>query len=253
MHFRTLNTLVKSNADVELFTSLYADGLTCKNLVLNEGGILEIYRDYKCNIKGDLVGKGGKINFAGVVTKPVSIGGRLDGTEIGLSGDYQQEGTQIFKCSAKKIDEEALNHFFDADGISYHNTAEAVFVYTGAGRVCVFGKSIEYNGKSYALWKDVIADVNADVKNGEKAPVIGIIENVDLNGKFLLPKKGYEKLTIDLGGYSITTTGDLKLTGDLDILDGALYKLDKKGNRVKGKITKGKYDYNGPEFSVFDI
>ena len=62
-----------------------------------------------------------------------------------------------------------------------------------------------------------------------------------------MPKKGYETLTIE-GSGTVTFTGDIKLTGNTVIAEGiTLNKVDKKGNKVSGKVNKGKFTYTGAE------
>ena len=42
-------------------------------------------------------------------------------------------------------------------------------------------------------------------------------------------------------------TSDITLTGDTAFKNVALTKVNKKGEKVAGKVKKGKFDYSGPE------
>ena len=44
----------------------------------------------------------------------------------------------------------------------------------------------------------------------------------------------------------MTFTGEIKLTGDTTIKDAVFNKVDKKNNKVAGKVVKGKFEYTGP-------
>ena len=80
---------------------------------------------------------------------------------------------------------------------------------------------------------------------------VNIKGDVNMAGKFLLPKKGYKSMTINAKNHSLSFTGDITLTGDLTISDTAkLYKLNKKNEKVAGKIKTGKFTYTGPEITV---
>ena len=73
-------------------------------------------------------------------------------------------------------------------------------------------------------------------------------DNVNLMGKFLLPKKGYDSISIvSEGGHirAMTFTSDITLTGNTSFYGIALKKVNKKGEQVKGKIKKGKYTLAG--------
>ena len=75
-------------------------------------------------------------------------------------------------------------------------------------------------------------------------------DNVNLMGKFLLPKKGYDSISIVSEGGLIRTmtfTSDITLTGNTSFTAVSLKKVNKKNEKVAGKVKKGKYKYSGPE------
>ena len=49
-------------------------------------------------------------------------------------------------------------------------------------------------------------------------------------------------------GYSLRFTGNIKLTGNTTITeDTELIRVNGKGEKIPGKVIKGKYLYWGPE------
>ena len=92
--------------------------------------------------------------------------------------------------------------------------------------------------------------MNADKKSGAKAFTVTLNSDVNLNGAFKLPGKGYDSLKIEGNGHKMTFTGDIKLTGNTTIKDVLFNKVYKNNNKVAGKIVKGKFEYAGPNESA---
>ncbi|MBR5421575.1 MAG: hypothetical protein IK115_10535 [Lachnospiraceae bacterium] len=236
----TVNT-----TELKLKSTLSANVVSCRELKLEEGGELIAAKDSSITVKTSLNGNGGVIQLAEGFNKPISLGGSAKGV-ISFNGAVQADGTQILRASEKKLKAEELKTVFDVSGIT-ENAVETRLCYFARGKAGIFGSSISFNGAVYALWKDAVAAMNEAKAGGEKNLTVSLLGNVNLGGRFLLPKKGYEQLTIEGNGFSMSFTGDIKLTGNTTITDTTLIKLDKKGQPAKLKIKKGKYNYAGPE------
>ena len=179
--------------------------------------------------------------------KPIKLGSGAEGI-IKINGVKQADGTQILKTSAKKLNEDTLKAVFDVSGIKT-STVSAHLYYYGS-KACIFADAISFNGKTYGVWKNVVADMNAAQKEAKKNKTnatftVTLKDNVNLMGKFLLPKKGYDSITINGGGHSMTFTSDITLTGNTTFSAVSLKKVNKKNEQVKGKIKKGKYTLTG--------
>ncbi|MCR5119620.1 MAG: DUF285 domain-containing protein [Lachnospiraceae bacterium] len=249
MSFDTTKLSVNTTT-LTLNGSLSANSLSCKELILNDDGVLKASKDSKISVKSVLKGNGGSIELTEGFNKPITLGGKVEGN-VAIGGSLQKDGTQIFKASAKKISAESLKETFDVSAIT-ENATKTHLYYFSSGKVCIFGESIDYNGNSYALWKDAVAAMNGDIKaaGGAKSSLslnVALKENVDLKGGFKLPEKGYGSISINGDGHSMTFTGNIKLSGDTTIADTTLIKVNKKGEKVAGKVIKGKYNYSGPE------
>ncbi|MBR3305983.1 MAG: BspA family leucine-rich repeat surface protein [Lachnospiraceae bacterium] len=232
--------------------TISANVLNCSELVLEDGAVLVASAANKITVKKALKGEGGEIElFSGF--KPIYLNGTVSGT-VHFTGDVQADGTQLLKASAKKIDANTLLSTFDVDAIT-ENGVDTHLYYVSGGKACIFGEKISYNGKDYGVWKDAVDAMNADIKTakskGGKAAVESLSFNVvlngdvNVNGAFKLPSKGYGSLTIEGNGHSMIFTGDVKLTGNTVFDDLVLKKVDKKGNPQKGSVKPGKYDYKG--------
>ncbi len=244
--FEASAVTLKCSALMTLKCGIYAKTVIVKDLALEEGAALKPTADGSITVKGILKGNGGEIVLPDNFKKPVVLKGAVSGT-VKLSGVKQADGTQILKASTKKINSDALKTAFNVTGIT-DNIIDTYLYYTAGGKVCIFGESIGYGGKKYGVWKDAVAAMNADVKaaknTGSKIELaVTIIGDVNLNGTFKLPTKGYGKLILS-GTGTMTFTGDIKLTGDTWVEGITFRKTDKKGNEQKLKIVKGKYQYN---------
>ncbi|MBR3307310.1 MAG: leucine-rich repeat domain-containing protein [Lachnospiraceae bacterium] len=243
--FSAVSVAVKSGTFLRLFGELETDSVNCKNLILDPEGCLKVSANDRITIKGDVEGLGGVIELEEGFNRPVSIGGIVRGT-VRLTGAKQPDGTQILKTSVRKLGADPLKNSFDVSDIS-DNGGDTYLYYLSSGKACIFGETITVGEGKYGLWKDAVAAVNTAVKNGNKNPVISIDGDVNIKGKFLLPKKGYESLTIE-GSGTITFTGDIRLTGNTVIAEDITFnKVDKKGVKQSGKVNKGKFTYNRAE------
>ena len=59
----------------------------------------------------------------------------------------------------------------------------------------------------------------------------------NVNGALKLPKKGYQSLTINGNGHTLSFTGNIKLTGNTVVKDTVLKKLDKKGRQQSSQTA----------------
>ena len=247
--FSSAKTTVRSGAEIDLAGELAADVVLCKKLILEDTSVLKVMSGEKITIKNSLEGKGGIIELIEGFNKPIILEGTVflgNDEAIRITGAKQADGTQILKTSAKKLDASMLKKAFDVSGIT-DNVNDTYLYYLSNGKACIFGEAIEFNGFSYGLWKEAVVSMNQAVKSGEKNLTLTIKGDVNIKGGFALPKKGYDNLTID-GTGTITFTGNIKLTGNTVIgNDITLIRVDKKGNKVPGKVIKKKYTYTGPE------
>ena len=248
--FESAAVLVKSGAEIDLYGELAADTVNCKKLILEDASVLKAIPNSKITVKDSIEARGGDIELEEGFNKPIVLNGTVSLGEgidnILITGTKQADGTQILKTSAKKLSADQLKSSFDVSDIT-ENAGDTHLYYLSSGKACIFGETITVGEGKYGLWKDAVAAVNTAVKSGNKNPVIRIDGDVNIKGKFLLPKKGYETLTIE-GSGTITFTGDIRLTGNTVIAEGiTLNKVDKKGNKVSGKVNKGKYTYTGAE------
>ena len=247
--FEGKTTAVRSGAEINVIGSLTVNTVSCKEMQLAATGMLGAVSGCKISVKKVLKSNGGRI-FLLDGFKPINLGGTVEGT-VQIIGAKQNDGTQILKTSAKKINAETLAKSFDVSNIRT-GIVSAHLYYLKSGKACIFGEAISYNGKDYALWKDVVADMNAATKAAKKAKTkvsftVSLKGDVNLMGAFKMPAKGYEAITINGNSHKITFTSDIKLTGNTVIANVILNKINKKGVKVEGKVKKGKYNYVGPE------
>ncbi len=244
--FDTAGTTVNVTANLILDGAVSASTLTTGNLVFNNTGILRLGQNNKVTVKKDIdAANGGTIELGEGFNKPVTVKGTAAGS-LAFSGKLVPDGTQILAANRSKLSAETLSSVFDVSGITA-NTGESHLYYSSKGKACLFGANILYNEKEYGLWKDVVDQMNIDSKNGTREFTVTLTGDVNTSGAFSMPKKGYDHITIDGQGHTITFTGDIKLTGNTTITDLTLNKVNKKGQKVPGKIIKGKFEYSGPE------
>ena len=243
--FTAEKTSVKATGDLKLAGALAVNSLTVKDLYLEDGAVLSAAGKNVITVKGNLNGNGGKISLAADFAKPIVLKGSVEG-RVAFTGEVQKDGMQLLSCSVKKLPADKLKEAFDVSEITGNGVSTALYYFSG-GKAGIFGESISYNGASYALWKDAVAAINADKKTGTKDFIISLEGDVNLKGAFKMPKTGYDSLTIEGGGHSMSFTGDIKLTGNTKIRDTTLIKLNKKNEQVSGKVKRGKYSYEGPD------
>ena len=126
MVFETAATTVKCNGRLVLTGRLDAKTVTVKDMILESRGILEADAGSNITVKGALKGLGGKIELGTGFNKPFKISGTVDGN-IKMTGKKQADGTQLLKCSAKKIPAETLRKTFDLSEIT--NNATDTYLY----------------------------------------------------------------------------------------------------------------------------
>lgn len=240
--FEAAKTSVNA-ASVELDGSLQSDVLSCKELVLKDGGVLTVSAGNRITVKTCLKGNGGSIVLKEGFNKPIVLNGTVEGVVSFGSDSAVADGTQIIKASQKKIPADKLKEAFDVSAVTDNEVATHLYYYSG-GKAGIFGEAVSYNGENYALWKDVIAKMNTDKASDY---VIELYGDVNVKGALKLPKKGYQSLTINGNGHTLSFTGNIKLTGNTVVKDTVLKKLDKKGRQQSGKVVKGKFTYEGPE------
>lgn len=238
-------TIVNVKGSFDINSGFNADIINCQNMTLNASGSLSIGKDNKLSVKKVLTGAGGKIVLLDGFNKPINLSGTVEGSIL-FSGAKQADGKQILKANKGKISQEVLKSSFKIQEITSNKVVSGLYYYKG-GNVAIFGESIQYNGKTYSLWKDALMQINSDRKNGARQFTVELNGNLNTMGAFKMPSKKYDSIRIIGNGNTITFTGNIKLTGDTAIENTVLRKVDKKGNAVRGKVVRGKYDYTGPE------
>ena len=92
----------------------------------------------------------------------------------------------------------------------------------------------EFSGERYALWTDVMTVIE-NVKMSEAAYTVALLDDVNVNGALKLPRTGtYRKLTITSDGKTLSFTGNITATGELEIMNT---NLDAVKNSVSCKYT----------------
>nr|MCR4641852.1 hypothetical protein [Lachnospiraceae bacterium] len=254
VHFTALSSKLNVKKDMKLNGRLSANNLSAENLKLGKAAVYELNKGDKLTVKKEFSSEQGAGFYLHNGFKPIALKGTASGKVSFASDDKLPDGTQILSCSSKKIPAAALKEVFGCAELTANHTATYLYYLSGS-KACMFGEAIEFNGKSYGLWKDVVADMNAAVKEAKKNGTevnfdVSLKGNVNLAGKFLLPQKGYGTLTIKGNGHSMTFTSDIKLTGNLTVTDDTtLYKVNKKNEKVAGKINAGKFTYSGPQIT----
>ena len=100
----------------------------------------------------------------------------------------------------------------------------------------------EMNNTGYALWTDVMTVIE-NLKMSEAQYTVKLLDDADINGALKLPKAGtYGKLTITSESKTLTFTGSITATGELEI---ANTNLDSARNNTSSKytISAGKYPF----------
>ncbi|MBQ3161246.1 MAG: hypothetical protein IJC04_03870 [Oscillospiraceae bacterium] len=112
--------------------------------------------------------------------------------------------------------------------------------------ICYMGKVIALNSdnstEKYALWSEVVAVIEK-AKNAKADYEITLLDNYNFNGAIKLPKAGtYKSITIDGADlYELTFTGNIALTGNLNIENTTTVCTTKTGAESPFKINAGKY------------
>ncbi|MCR5356846.1 MAG: hypothetical protein K6E63_05515 [Lachnospiraceae bacterium] len=225
--------------------ALAADVLKCNYLELN--GKITVNPTCKVTVSKGLKGNNGTFELVDTPKNPIALNGTAEG-RVFFNGSKQPDGTQLLKCSKKKISADALKSVFDVTGIRSNEINTYLYYFSG-NKVMIFGEAIVYEGTGYGLWKDAVAQMNIDKKAGAKEFSIKLIADVNVKGPFKMPAKGYESLKINGNSHTVTFTGDITLTGNTEFTGLTLKKVNKKGESVPGKIKKGKYTYTGPEIT----
>lgn len=212
-----------------------------------EGGKLTVNKDDKVTVKTALKSVSGNIILGERFNKPIAIKGTAEGL-VNFSGAKQPDGTQILATKQNKLDQDTLKKVFNVKGIT-DNTNDTYLYYFKKGKAGIFGDSIVYNGKTFGVWKDVVAQMNAD-KGYDSQFSVSLTGDVNAAGALTMPKKGYKSISLNsIGGdHKLIFTGDIKLTGDAAISDSVtLTKVNKKGAKVPGKVITKKYNYTGKD------
>ena len=253
--FDALSTKCTVKNELRLLGSISVNNLTTDTFKLESDSSLTLCSGCKMTVKKELSSEGDtQLNlYKGF--KPIALKGSVSGSIKFHADEKLPDGTQILSCSAKKISPETLKKVFDCSDLTA-NTHSTYLYYLSGSKVCIFGEVIEFNGHKYGVWKDAVAEMNSLLKEAKKNKTeisfeVAIKGDVNMMGKFLLPKKGYKAMTITAKKHSLSFTGDITLTGDLTISDSTkLYKLNKKNEKVAGKIKTGKFTYTGPQITV---
>ncbi len=88
----------------------------------------------------------------------------------------------------------------------------------------------EFSGERYALWTDVMTVIE-NVKMSEAAYTVTLLDDVNVNGTLKLPRTGtYRKLTITSDSKTLSFTGNITATGELEIMNTNL-------NAVKNSVS----------------
>ena len=254
VEFGAKSTKIQVKSDMVLDGSLSSNSVTAENLKLAKGSQYILGEGDKLTVKKELKAEDGAEIYLNKGFKPISLKGSASGKVTFDGEENLADGTQVLNCSSKKISADTLKEVFDCADLTANHTVTYLYYLSGS-KAFIFGEAIEFNGKTYGLWKDAVADMNAAVKEAKKNKTsvsFNVVINGDVNmgGKFALPKKGYEGLTIEGNGHSLTFTSDITLTADLTISDDTtLIKVNKKNEKVAGKIKEGKYTYTGPQIS----
>ena len=100
----------------------------------------------------------------------------------------------------------------------------------------------EMNNTGYALWTDVMTVIE-NVKMSEAQYTVKLLDDADINGALKLPKAGtYGKLTIASDNKTLTFTGSITATGELEIANTNLVSA-RNTTSSKYTISAGKYPF----------
>ncbi len=216
--FNTTNLVFKS-ATATLVISDAAAKVSVKAIDAASGGIIK----YAEGAKTALAFTGKDTDFTGTLT---------------ITGEVAN-GQAVL--TAKGISLDKL-----ANGIAPANVnVEYGFTQVG-NNICYMGKVIALNTdnstEKYALWSEVIAVIEK-AKNNEAVYTIELLDNYNFNGAVKLPKAGtYKSITIDGAGlYELRFTGNITLTGNLNIENTTTVCTTKTGAESPFKINAGKY------------
>ena len=100
----------------------------------------------------------------------------------------------------------------------------------------------EMNNTGYALWTDVMTVIE-NVKMSEAQYTVKLLDDADINGAMKLPKAGtYGKLTISSESKTLTFTGSITATGELEIANTNLVSA-RNTTSSKYTISAGKYQF----------
>ena len=100
----------------------------------------------------------------------------------------------------------------------------------------------EMNNTGYALWTDVMTVIE-NVKMSEAQYTVKLLDDADINGAMKLPKAGtYGKLTISSESKTLTFTGSITATGELEIANTNLISA-RNTTSSKYTISAGKYQF----------
>ena len=146
---------------------------------------------------------------------------------------------------SKNINLDKLNNFITPAN------ENVTYVFTRIGsEILYMGNVLRLTGtespnsftEEYALWSDVVEAIN-ESKQPNRYYEITLLDNYNFNGAIKLPKAGtYKSITIDGADlYELTFTGNITLTGNLNIENTTTVCTTKTGAESPFKINAGKY------------
>lgn len=219
---------------------------TIKNVVADNSAILGIKSG--ANVKLTTVNSDGIssdeliIKYYDGATTPVSISGVITGNILFTHETSFTDGQQLL--TAAKADLAALSFEPEAlpDNRDYILTAKSGKIYLKA---IAFEVSDDTDNYSYADWADFVAMVNAK-NNAEAVYTVTLTGDHNVGAALTMPRAGtYSKIVICSADENmpstLTFTGAVKLTGELELNSLNFWGANAKGALAAYTITAGKY------------
>ena len=240
----TKKKAVNCAADLNLKGCLEVNKLTTKNMNMTSGSKLVAGSKAAITVKATISGESGAEIELREGYKPLAIKGGIAADSsfalsyVNANGEAGKlKDAALILAVNKKLTNEELG-CFDVSAIGGDTEgAEYALVKTTAAKAALYPLAFSYNGKDYALWKDMIADMSS--LGADASVLIELNSDAYTYGALNLPKAGrYASITIDGKGKKLSFTGNVKLTAPMTLKDISLHGRSAKNVDKAYKISE---------------
>ncbi len=215
--------------------------VTVKNILADNNAVLGIMDGANVKLTTVDTDDALTIKYYDDAKTPVSISGIITGNILFTHEASFTDGQQLLTAAKAELAGLSFEEENLPDDRDYILTAKSGKIYLKA---IAFEVSDGTNDYRYAEWADFVAMVNAE-KNAEAVYTVTLTGDHNVGAALTMPKAGtYSKIVIsspENENYTLSFTGGIKLTGELELENISLASVNKKGAAAAYTITTGKY------------